>query len=479
MRKIKKLLIGLLVIALLVAVAISPVRALEAMLPQILTLSGEVATTTNGFMGSSHSSCWGRDGLSVKSFEVQENVTLNLSTIGGAVTLGEGFHAKAGSKMTISNHEEPLNGLGFAWLSSYQQCPFFNTYNLYDGIGRTCGVGCRIMYFPITLTEEEYEFYVDIADGQLSQATYDKHFPPGSETQWEFAFGDQGIYEAISYFEKSGGSFGDGYWYLYEPHNIRPVKGPQGQQMYVQMPRGEINPSASSQASAEELKNNVVDMLLPYVPVANIGYFFVTGISGSNFSGPLTSVEREGNLVFGTVEVVMLGGLYLDAVKLKSAASLSDDVVVVGKDKVIASYKAAVETNPKNVVHIMEGVAKGPDSVVGFHHRYLGKNPANSYVIEDTIQRGTRTDGVYHAKVQISDPIKGYSGTKDSTFFPDSWTRERVLREIDEAFATKSFTSHVSGRQWRGTSSSGLVVEGYVLDSNPNYINSAYPYWAY
>ena len=50
-----------------------------------------------------------------------------------------------------------------------------------------------------------------------------------------------------------------------------------------------------------------------------------------------------------------------------------------------------------------------------------------------------------------------------STMFPKNWSPEKLKSEVDVAFANKTlFTNSRGVEMWRGTTPSGVKVEGYL-----------------
>ncbi len=82
------------------------------------------------------------------------------------------------------------------------------------------------------------------------------------------------------------------------------------------------------------------------------------------------------------------------------------------------------------------------------------------------------THGVYRARVEVFNPATGTWVTKraPSTFFPDAWSRTKVLDEIRGAFGNQTLTR---GNYFEGLSPSGVRIGGY-LDDVGN-INTAFP----
>jgi hypothetical protein len=80
--------------------------------------------------------------------------------------------------------------------------------------------------------------------------------------------------------------------------------------------------------------------------------------------------------------------------------------------------------------------------------------------------------GVYRARVEVLDPDRRVWVPKNapSTFFPDDWTRERILAEIQGAFRARG---RVRDGYWEGKSPSGLRIGGYL--DRDGAINTAFP----
>ena len=108
--------------------------------------------------------------------------------------------------------------------------------------------------------------------------------------------------------------------------------------------------------------------------------------------------------------------------------------------------------------HIFEGELNAKGKLVGFHH--MGK-------YTDRILKITRQPnkyGVYEAE------FRAFGQTKKSTFFPDRWSRQKVLDSIYEAYfnpVNKSRNARV------GKTTDGLRVKMY-LDQEGN-IATAFP----
>lgn len=124
--------------------------------------------------------------------------------------------------------------------------------------------------------------------------------------------------------------------------------------------------------------------------------------------------------------------------------------------------------------HVFEGEVKDNGRLVGYHHREGGEDQGDAKIVEGT-KGAPDEDGVYEAKWTTDDS----SREKYSTFFPDSYSQDDVRGAVREAWDNQTPTG-VDG-QWRGVTSDGITVEGYVkpgksvADSTEDDITTAYP----
>jgi hypothetical protein len=128
--------------------------------------------------------------------------------------------------------------------------------------------------------------------------------------------------------------------------------------------------------------------------------------------------------------------------------------------------------NPKiNVRHVFHGEINKRGSAVGFHHE--GSIGSQNY---GRIVPGTKTplnpNGVYKANVEVFNSNTGNWTAKgpQSSFYPQNWSRGRVLNETRSAFQNQTL---VKGNYWEGTSPSGVKIGGY-LDKKGD-INTSFP----
>ncbi|HEK2082877.1 EndoU domain-containing protein, partial [Proteus mirabilis] len=127
--------------------------------------------------------------------------------------------------------------------------------------------------------------------------------------------------------------------------------------------------------------------------------------------------------------------------------------------------------SPKiNVEHIFHGEINRRGRAVGFHHETSIGHQGKARIIE--IINFPNAHGVYQGKVEVFDIRTNQWVAKgpNSTFFPQSWSRQQVMLEIRGAY--KNGTAQENGK-WSGVSPSGVKIEGW-LDSSGN-INTAFP----
>ena len=122
--------------------------------------------------------------------------------------------------------------------------------------------------------------------------------------------------------------------------------------------------------------------------------------------------------------------------------------------------------NGKFGTHLFDG-----DKTGGFHHRGMFFRSSKSRVVKITYyEKSNLWKGAFNAKVRIG----GKKGkTKNSTFFPDSWSRVQVKQEVNEAlFEALNSGSYVKTGKFIGYSSRGRPIEFYLRKGKPI---TAYP----
>jgi len=137
--------------------------------------------------------------------------------------------------------------------------------------------------------------------------------------------------------------------------------------------------------------------------------------------------------------------------------------------------QSARTLNPTiNTRHIFHGEFNHAGRATGFHHRGSVGHHGKARISK--IYGHPNEQGVYKAKVELFDPSTGQWVPKGpvSTFFPDNWSRARVLREIRGAFQNQMSWPEAGSGQWRGISPSGMKIGGTLKGGD---IKTAYPFY--
>nr|WP_249663075.1 EndoU domain-containing protein [Pectobacterium parmentieri] len=127
--------------------------------------------------------------------------------------------------------------------------------------------------------------------------------------------------------------------------------------------------------------------------------------------------------------------------------------------------------DPKiNAEHVFHGEINKNRKAVGFHHRASIGHEGKARIGE--ITNAPNQHGVYTAKVEAFDKSSGtwVAKGRDSSFFPDSWNRQKVMSEIRGAYNNGTVSSD---GKWSGISPSGVKIEGWL--GKTGNINTAYP----
>lgn len=115
-----------------------------------------------------------------------------------------------------------------------------------------------------------------------------------------------------------------------------------------------------------------------------------------------------------------------------------------------------------NEDHIFKGEINPHGKAVGYHHRPGGVDPPTARVA--TMVDPPDVHGVYRAEIQVFNPATGSWVAKKlpSTFYPDSWSGEQVLSEIQAAYRNRTAVPNKPANYWEGTSPSGITFAGYL-----------------
>lgn len=124
-------------------------------------------------------------------------------------------------------------------------------------------------------------------------------------------------------------------------------------------------------------------------------------------------------------------------------------------------------TNPEiNLWHVFDGEINRKGKPTGYHSRPGGRDPANARV--KSIRDQPNRAGVYTAVVEVRDGNQWK--TKNSSFFPDSMSRDEVIDVVLHAY---NKSSNPNKQPWSGPSGLGFTVQGYTTSRGG--INTAYP----
>jgi uncharacterized protein RhaS with RHS repeats len=123
-----------------------------------------------------------------------------------------------------------------------------------------------------------------------------------------------------------------------------------------------------------------------------------------------------------------------------------------------------------NTKHIFHGEINRRGNAVGFHHEGSIGHQGIARVKEITTPANAQ--GVYRGKVELFNSNSGQWISKgpESTFYPKTWSRQKVLDEIRGAYNNGTISSN---GKWEGISPSGVKIGGY-LDASGN-VNTAFP----
>lgn len=148
---------------------------------------------------------------------------------------------------------------------------------------------------------------------------------------------------------------------------------------------------------------------------------------------------------------------------------MSGNTGTIGSCPKAAASAIVPEFTAHTAKHLFDGEINKNGKAVGVH--------SNSAIAGGTAK-------LTSAKTMVADPpglykasvaVKNASGAwvnkaATSTFFPDSWSQQKIKEEVSGAF--KNRTTAANGK-WAGVSPSGVKINGY-LDPHGN-IATAYP----
>jgi hypothetical protein len=167
------------------------------------------------------------------------------------------------------------------------------------------------------------------------------------------------------------------------------------------------------------------------------------------------------------------------------AADLGEAVAgsaVAGKQTAIDAVSEALRNGQKlsegqpavDLQHVFTGEVspkRGIDTAKGFHHAPADGLHPNARVAEETSPRNAQ--GVYEARVEISKPVTNAIYSKESTMFPDSMSRDDVVKSLQHAYDN---ATQKSGNSFLGPSGHGFELKGFTTGAGQDFhIRTGYP----
>lgn len=124
--------------------------------------------------------------------------------------------------------------------------------------------------------------------------------------------------------------------------------------------------------------------------------------------------------------------------------------------------KTVLTANKFDVNHVLAGEINAGGKATGYHAEFAANGGAR-IVLGAAVKQNP--NGTYEAPVQIWDLSKGQwvTKTRDSTFFPPSWSQARIEYEVSEAFKNRI---PVSTGGWKGTTPSNIDVQFFWDSKN-------------
>ncbi|WGO96915.1 choice-of-anchor A family protein [Saccharophagus degradans] len=164
--------------------------------------------------------------------------------------------------------------------------------------------------------------------------------------------------------------------------------------------------------------------------------------------------------------------------KVYNITVANDHNYYVSRDEVLSHNMGAcrfptVDTTARN--HILRGDISSGGRITGYHHRFGNSDSGPLRLVEVTARgRGAQggQGGVYEGIVEFVD-AQGRAHRKRSTFFPNNWSTQRVMSEIDSAMlAAMSRSGGSLSGTVQGKSASGIDIEMVI---NGGRLVTAYP----
>ncbi len=195
-------------------------------------------------------------------------------------------------------------------------------------------------------------------------------------------------------------------------------------------------------------------------------------------------VRRVGEPSVEALSVIFRGGETIkpladavDQTKAPSAAqglllrdelgNLSKQVVDHSRDAeyIAETDRSLLEKYNFDMDHVLTGEVNNAGRATGYHAEFAADGSAR---IKPGAEIQHNANGTYEAPVQVFDPNNGVwvDKSRESTFFPASWSRARIEYEVTEAFKGRQSSG---GQKWSGMSPSGIPIEGYTSNGRTTF----------
>ncbi|WP_324279164.1 EndoU domain-containing protein [Fusobacterium polymorphum] len=115
--------------------------------------------------------------------------------------------------------------------------------------------------------------------------------------------------------------------------------------------------------------------------------------------------------------------------------------------------------------HIINGEINAGGRAVGGHSMLGGNVRIDAYAAKNPIS----PNGVRNVVISVYDPSTGtwiqkvdrFGEPQLTTLFPENWSKSRIIVEVDIAYKNR-IISQTRRNMWKGTTPSGIKVEGYI-----------------
>ena len=215
------------------------------------------------------------------------------------------------------------------------------------------------------------------------------------------------------------------------------------------------------------------------------GMFVVAAAGSIKFVGSASGAK---NLIGGTtIKSVAEAADMAAARSVAQAQQLRQELSSLAKvqpDRTRDAYYVAntdqmmLKANNFDMNHVLSGEINGAGRATGYHAELAAEGSARIRPGSAVTQNA---NGTYTGQVDAFDPTKVNpqtgvmgdwvekkgSGGGISTFFNPSWSEARIEYEVAQAFKVRQSTGKPN--QWRGTSPSGIEIEGYATPTRTTF----------